>query len=151
MAQPVVSRLGRGAVGLDYGCGPVEGMKAALSGKEFIVDSYDPFFFPTRTLPKNHYDFLLCCEAAEHFFHPGREFRRMHQLLKPGGIIGIKSQLAVGREDFALWSYRRDPTHVVFYSEESVRWIGARFGWNLLHLDNSLWVFQLSSGGRNRA
>ena len=30
---------------------------------------------------------------------------------------------------FATWHYRRDPTHVVFYREETFAWLAAHFGW----------------------
>lgn len=137
-----------GALGLDYGCGPTEGMREALRPYDVRVVSYDPIFFPHEQLLKNRYDFLLCSEAAEHFFYPGEEFARMQSLLKEGGILGVSSQLAVPREKFAQWNYRRDYTHVVFYQEETVHWIARKFGWKLLQLANPIWIYQsLSSGG----
>src|SRR5262245_2953023 len=59
-ALPLVRLLPAGARGLDYGCGPTEGMKAVLSPQGFTVESYDPIFFPQEHLLKNSYDFLLC-------------------------------------------------------------------------------------------
>ncbi len=32
---------------------------------------------------------------------------------------------------FARWHYRRDPTHVVFYREETLRLLAARRGWEI--------------------
>jgi hypothetical protein len=139
LARPVVSLVNPGARGLDFGCGPVEGMKALLE-PDFFVDSYDPFFFPK--LSKGAYDFLLCCEAAEHFYAPSREFGRMDALLKRGAIIGISSQLVP--ENFSAWYYRRDPTHVSFYGEDTVQWIATNFGWQLLELRSPLWLLKKS-------
>lgn len=34
----------------------------------------------------------------------------------------------VDDEDFAQWHYRRDPTHVVFYREETLRYVAAQRG-----------------------
>jgi hypothetical protein len=141
IALPVVERVPKGSRGLDYGCGPTEGMKAALSEFSFSVESYDPIFFPREELLKNSYVFLLCSEAAEHFFFPGQEFARLDTLLKSGGFLGVSSRLAVSQEAFPLWSYRRDPTHVVFYNRETVHWIAQRFGWKLVQLDDPLWIF----------
>jgi hypothetical protein len=31
---------------------------------------------------------------------------------------------------FANWYYRQDPTHVVFYREETFKYIASRFGWH---------------------
>lgn len=140
-AEPVLAQVANGAVGLDYGCGPTEGMKELISPMGFSVDSYDPFFFP-RQLLKNHYDFVLCNEAAEHFFDPLVEFGRIDSTMKKGAVLGVSSQIAPWAQEFERWYYRRDPTHVVFYREGSVRWLAAHFGWELLRLESPLWVFR---------
>lgn len=145
-ALPIGEMLSPGAVGLDYGCGPTEGMKKVLSPLGFSVHSYDPIFFPDQfLLLKNHYDFLLCSEAAEHFFQPLSEFERMNTLLKEGGLLGVSSQLSTSDDKFEAWNYRRDPTHVVFYREKTVRWIAEKFGWELLKLENPLWILRKNS------
>jgi len=144
-ALPIGELLPEGASGLDFGCGPTEGMKRVLSPLGFTVESYDPIFFPRADLLKNRYDFLLCSEAAEHFFEPMSEFERMNQLLKPGGLIGVSSRLSTADEKFEGWTYRRDPTHVVFYREKTVRWLADHFGWELLKLENPLWILRKTS------
>ncbi len=142
-ALPIAALLEPGALGLDYGCGPTHGMENVLSPLGFSVDSYDPIFFPGKiSLLKNHYDFLLCSEAAEHFFEPCSEFERMNSLVKSGGYIAISSKLAARAEEFEAWTYRRDPTHVVFYQADSVKWIAGRMEWELLVLENPLWIFR---------
>ena len=141
LARPVVARVAKGAKGLDFGCGPTEGMRELLSPLGFSVDSYDPFFFP-RVLPKNHCNFALCSEAAEHFFQPDMEFAALHASLKKGAILGVSSQLWEGQGAFRDWYYRRDPTHVSIYRPETVRWIAKRFGWELLELSSPLWVLR---------
>lgn len=149
-ALSVADRLNLGAKGLDFGCGPVEGMKAILSPLGFSVESYDPIFFPRPELLKNSYDFILCSEVAEHFFSPGEEFARLCELLREGGFLAVSSRLAVSKEQFAQWNYRRDPTHVVFYQRETVEWIARKFDLRLLELNDPLWLLQKSSsGGRN--
>jgi len=140
-ALPIAALLVPGANGVDYGCGPTQGMKDILSPMEFSLDSYDPIFFPKTELLKNHYEFLICSEAAEHFFYPGEEFARMDSLVKRGGVIAISSKLAVRREDFETWPYRRDPTHVIFFQEKTVHWIAQKFAWQILKLESPLWLF----------
>lgn len=141
LAQPVERFLQPGAKGLDFGCGPTEGMKKVF-GPNFPVDSYDPFFFPQENLLKNRYDFVLCSEAAEHFFSPAKEFALFKTILNPHGVLGISSRLAVSRDRFASWNYGRDPTHVVFYQKETVEWIAQKFGWQLLELNDPIWIFR---------
>jgi 2-polyprenyl-3-methyl-5-hydroxy-6-metoxy-1,4-benzoquinol methylase len=117
-------------------------MRAVLSTHGFSVESYDPIFFPRADLLNFRYDFLLCCEAAEHFFYPDQEFARIHALLKPGGILAVSSRLAVPREEFAHWQYRRDPTHVIFFQQATVEWLAGRFQWEILQLESPLWLLR---------
>jgi hypothetical protein len=144
LAEPVVRHVTSGAKGLDFGCGPTRGMEKALHILGFSAESYDPIFFPQTELLNFHYDFLLCCEAAEHFFDPAKEFALFDRLLKPGGILGVSSKLAVGREEFANWTYRRDPTHVVFYQKETVEWLARKHEWKILELESPLWILKKS-------
>lgn len=141
-ALPVVEHLAPGAHGLDYGCGPTQGMTALLSPMGFSVESYDPFFFSDPGVLKNRYDFVLCSEAAEHFFSPRAEFEQLSTLVRRGGWLGVSSRLAVAQEKFADWWYRRDPTHVCFYAEETVHWIARKWGWRVERLEDPLWVLQ---------
>jgi hypothetical protein len=145
-ALPVVERLTAGAHGLDFGCGPTTGIETLLSARGFRVDSYDPIFLPRPELLNIRYDFALCCEAAEHFFSPALEFERLSRLVKPGGWLGVSSRLTVPQEEFAQWWYRRDPTHVCFYSAETVEWIAARWGWRVEELKDPLWLMQRLPG-----
>lgn len=142
LAGPVTKQLARGARGLDFGCGPSEGMRALLEARGFCVESYDPYFFPRPELLNFRYDFVLCSEAAEHFYFPAEEFARLDSLLLPGGWFGLRTLLLPSPEKFADWHYRRDPTHVVFYAAESLRWIAQRWGWRLHSLDSPIAVFQ---------
>ncbi|MGZ3670286.1 MAG: class I SAM-dependent methyltransferase [Bdellovibrionota bacterium] len=141
-ALPVVEHVRSGARGLDFGCGPSEGMKALLSPQGFSVESYDPYFFPQESLLNIRYDFLLCCEAAEHFFSPKKEFETLARLVEAGGWLGVSSELAPSREEFPQWWYRRDPTHVVFYRRETVEWIARSGGWRIEKLESPLWLLQ---------
>lgn len=90
---------------------------------------YDPFFAPDPAPLQEHYDFITCTEAAEHFHDPAREFERFDALLRPGGWLGLMTCFQTDDAQFARWHYRLDPTHVVFYRESTVRWLTRHFGW----------------------
>lgn len=141
LADPTLEGMSSESKGVDYGCGPTEGMKVLLEPKGFRINSFDPIFFPKYETLRSVYDFLLCSEAVEHFRNPGVEFARWKSLVREGGRIGVSSRLRVDDATFADWYYRKDPTHVVFYSSRTVDWIAARFGWRLLRLDSPLWIF----------
>lgn len=128
---------------LDFGSGPTEGMKALLESRGIEVRSYDPYFFPDRELLKISYEVVLCSEAAEHFFHPGEEFSLFTRMVEAGGVLGVSSQFyPEDNQAFGQWGYRRDPTHVCFYSAKTVRWIADRWGWDVLNINPPIWILR---------
>ena len=50
-------------------------------------------------------------------------------LLQKGGTLAIMTRFYGVEAPFAQWWYRRDPTHVCFYCEETMRWIASNRGW----------------------
>ena len=44
--------------------------------------------------------------------------------------------------DFGTWYYNNDPTHVFFYSLETLQWIKNEFGFSSLDVKKRLVVFQ---------
>ena len=129
LATPLAERLAAGARGLDYGSGPAPGMAALFERHGFRVTSWDPLFPSDTSALSGAYDFVTCSEVLEHIPQPNDALDRMASLLPRGGWIGIMTQFRRDEADFARWWYRRDPTHVCFYSEQTMRWIGARRGW----------------------
>ena len=142
LALPLQARLAPGAEGLDYGCGPGPTLSRMLSERGFPTADYDPFFAPDAALLERTYDFIACSETAEHFFDPAAEFARLARLLRPGGWLGIMTQLRRAEKPFAEWGYVRDPTHVTFYSAATLRWIARRQGWALEEPAPNVALFQ---------
>ena len=130
LADPLKERLEPASRGLDYGCGPGPGLAEMLREDGHQVAAYDPFFAPDRSMLAKRYDFIVCSEVVEHFHEPAREFALFDRLLKPGGWLGLMTCFRMEDSRFANWHYRRDPTHVVFYREETLRYLAARFGWS---------------------
>ncbi|TVQ32578.1 MAG: class I SAM-dependent methyltransferase [Phycisphaeraceae bacterium] len=128
LASPLLERLGAGCEGLDYGCGPGPALARMLEEAGHSVRLYDPFFQPDAGALERTYDFITCTETAEHFHTPRAEFERLAAMLRPGGALAVMTCFQTDDERFADWHYRRDPTHVVFYKEETFRRIGAMLG-----------------------
>lgn len=131
LADPLIACLAPGARGLDYGCGAVPALASMLTDAGFPAVGYDPFFAADDTLLDTRYDFVTCTEVLEHMHDPLRDLTRIDALLKPGGWLGLMTELRPPMADFARWHYHRDPTHVGFHSEASLRWLAARFGWQV--------------------
>ncbi len=130
-AAPLAARLPPGAEGLDYGCGPGPTLSLMLEERGHPMAVYDPFFAPDPAPLGRTYDFVTCTEAAEHFFRPGEELRRLDRLLRPGGWLAIMTGMPPEKIPIGSWRYARDPTHVCFYRPATMNWIAGHLGWAL--------------------
>jgi len=95
------------------------------------VTIYDPVFAPDTAALSATYDVITCTETAEHFHNPADDFARLNSLLRPGGVLAVMTCFQTDDEKFANWHYRQDPTHVVFYREQTFRFLADKFGWTL--------------------
>jgi SAM-dependent methyltransferase len=129
LAAPLLERIAPGSEGLDYGCGPGPALAGMLTAAGHRMQLFDPFFYPDISVLNRTYDFITCTEAAEHFHRPAAEFATLNRLLRPGGRLGIMTSFQTDDTRFADWHYRGDPTHVVFYREETLRYLANRFDW----------------------
>lgn len=130
LTKPLLERLPPGSCGLDYGCGPGPALAVMLREAGHDVALYDPFFHHDPAVLDNQYDFIACAEVIEHFHRPSEEFEKLNALLRPGGLVAVMTRFLSDDSTFAQWHYRRDPTHVVFYREQTLQRIAARFGWD---------------------
>lgn len=130
VADPLLTRLQPRSAGLDYGCGPGPALAAMLEEAGHAVTLYDPFYAPDMAVLERQYDFVTCTEVAEHFHDPAAEFGRLDTLLRPGGWLAVMTCFHTDDARFEGWQYRKDPTHVVFYREETMRWLAGRHGWH---------------------
>jgi 2-polyprenyl-3-methyl-5-hydroxy-6-metoxy-1,4-benzoquinol methylase len=126
----LIERAGPALEVLDFGCGEGPLIHYLLEPRGYKVNLYDHFFYPDRSVLQAKYDFVAAVEVVEHFYDPAREFELLKSLLKPKGRLGIMTEQCSEDTDFSTWHYRRDPTHVAFYSEASLRWVARRYAFN---------------------
>ncbi len=129
IAKALLARLRPGSHGLDYGCGPDSALAAMLREAGHHLALYDPLFYPDADALARQYDFITCSEVIEHFHRPFQEFAKLNAMLKSGGVLAIMTRFLTDSIDFQRWHYRRDPTHVVFYRELTLRKVADRFRW----------------------
>ena len=144
--QPIVKSILKSkqnsAVGLDFGAGTGPVIAELLQAKGYNINLYDPFFYPNKGVLNNTYDFIICCEVMEHFHTPNNEFGLLRKLLKPGGTLFCMTHLLPKKIDFRRWYYKNDPTHVIFYSEENIKWIKSNFNFSEATIEDRLIVFE---------
>lgn len=148
---PLSRVLSPGARGLDYGCGPGPAVSVMLGELGFEVTNYDPFYADDKTALETTYDFVTCTETVEHFGNPGPEWDRLAGLVGEGGLLGVMTSLRAEGTEFSSWRYKDDPTHVCFYSAETLRWIACRYGLVVGFYGDSAAIFRKREGSRVRA
>jgi len=131
LAGPLIGILPLNSSGLDYGCGPGPALGAMLEEAGHTMALFDPIFRNDERVLNEQYDFIVCTETAEHFHAPATEFQRMNTMLRPGGLLAVMTCFQTDDEKFAHWHYRADPTHVVFYREETFRVLANIYDWRI--------------------
>lgn len=117
--DPINERLKKGQRGLDFGCGPGPTLSKMFDENSHQMDIYDPYYFPHTEVFGRTYDFITMSEVAEHLSDPNTVFNQLIKMLKPGGILGVMTQLVPLTQEFKDWHYKNDPTHIVFYQQKS--------------------------------
>lgn len=114
-----------GDTGLDFGSGKGSALAKLLEDANFEITRYDPAFFQNPDALKKKYNFVYTCEVVEHLFEPGAVFKALKSLLIPNGFLAVMTHLYNDQINFKDWYYRKDPTHVSFYSRKSFEWIAS--------------------------
>ena len=144
---PIVNEVCRSfdsnSKGLDFGAGSGPVISKLLTDKGYRMSLWDPFFHFDESVLNDRYDFIVCCETMEHFHNPFKEFELMRNLLKSGGKLCCMSEILPKDISFDNWYYKNDPTHIVFYSEENLKWIKENIGFSEVRIDGRLIVFEL--------
>ncbi|MBQ0720370.1 MAG: class I SAM-dependent methyltransferase [Gammaproteobacteria bacterium] len=127
LSKPLIQALEPASRGLDFGCGPGPTLSLMLQEQGHSVDLYDPFYAPDKSVFSRQYDFVTSTEVLEHLRAPGHELNRLWALLRPGGVLALMTKRVIDKTAFARWHYKNDPTHIVFFSEQTFHWLGKQW------------------------
>lgn len=137
---------------LDYGCGYEPVLKTLLSREGYLVDGYDLNFFPQCDFQPG-YDLIISVETFEHFKEPGKEIDKLVSLLSASRYIAVMTRFYPGEKklvsEFKNWYYKRDPSHIAFYSPETFSWIAEAKGFKIVfNNEKDFVILQLSPDTR---
>lgn len=127
---------------LDYGCGPTAFFSKMLAEQSFKAANYDIFYFSDQVPLQTSYDVITSTEVWEHFHDPLAEITQLLKILKTFGLLTVMTSAHPGARLFPDWQYRRDLTHVIFFSERTMRWIADQFELDLIKAQTPYWIFQ---------
>lgn len=140
--KPMNERLKPGSSGLDFGSGPGPALHLMFMGKGHRMNIYDPFYANNPEVFDETYDFITATEVAEHLFRPGEELNCLWNCLHPGGYLGIMTKRLTDGLNFPDWHYRRDDTHVAFYSAHTFEWLAELWNASLELIGDDVAIFQ---------
>ncbi len=147
---PMQERINPNSYGLDFGSGPGPTLSVMFEEAGHTMGLYDPFYASDNEVLNSRYDFITASEVLEHLHDPKEDLALLWSLLKPGGWLGVMTKLARDQAAFSQWHYISDPTHVCFFSKQTMEWLAKL--WNsspvfvasdvILFRKNRSWVSQ---------
>lgn len=125
---------------LDFGSGPGPVLAEILKQKKLNVDCYDKFYQPKKIYENQIYDLITSTEVFEHLQDPLETLKLFKTHLAPGGLIAIMTLFHKNdTATFLDWWYRRDPTHITFYTPRSFEVLAQMCGLKVIkHDDNRI-------------
>lgn len=144
ISDAMTPHLKRGSQGLDFGCGRTTVLSELLEKNDFKVDTYDLYFFPREEVWGKKYDFIVLSEVIEHLATPYETMKRLSSLLSSSGMIFVKTKMyPKNPSDFKRWFYKRDKTHVQFFSDESFSFLAKELSLNAFEkIGEDLYLFK---------
>lgn len=140
--SPLSEVIPPNSFGLDYGSGPGPTLSVMFEEAGYRMNIYDPFYAQDSDVLQKQYDFITTTETVEHFYSPAEEFKKLWDLLKPGGFLGIMTLMLPNPEEFSSWHYIKDDTHVAFYSQKTFRWLADLWSAKLTFHGNRVIILQ---------
>jgi hypothetical protein len=140
--NPLQKFLTVGQGGIDFGSGPGPALQKMIQQRGFHCEIYDPYYASNTAVLGRKYDFAVSTEVVEHFNFPRQAWMQLLSLVKPGGYLGVMTQFHPGGEEvaafFEKWWYARDPAHVCFYSEKTLRGTLESAGFEILEIHSPI-------------
>jgi SAM-dependent methyltransferase len=135
--RAVTPWAGEARTALEFGCGPGPVLKVLLERMGFVVDVYDPHFAPDKVYEGKQYDLITSTEVVEHLSDPLPVLALLRDHLAPGGTLALMTQFhANNPAHFQNWHYRREPTHIAFFTHQTFDVIAEALGLEILWRDD---------------
>lgn len=126
---------------LEFGCGPGPVLANMLENFGKRVTCYDPYFFPNDRYSSQKYDLITATEVFEHLSSPLAVLNHLKSLLKPDGYIAIMTHFHPNNPiEFETWWYRRDPTHIGFFTTKTFDILAANLSLHVKATDGERFV-----------
>ncbi|WP_041962723.1 class I SAM-dependent methyltransferase [Sulfurospirillum cavolei] len=121
---------------LDFGSGPTPVLSELLHRRNVRVDCYDKWYQPQKIYTDRIYDGITSTEVFEHLDDPIAILNELTVHVHQGGIVALMTLFHPKMQaDFFQWWYRRDPTHITFYTPKTIEIMAKRCGFEMIKTD----------------
>ena len=129
---------------LDFGCGKGPVLAELLRQKGLDVDQYDLYFYPEKVYENKKYDLITSTEVFEHLKEPIAILKVLVNALNSNGYIILMTQFPPKEdENFLKWWYRRDITHIGFFTPKSFEIMAEKVGLKVIKtMNENIVIFQ---------
>ena len=142
LLNPLQERIPKSACGLDFGSGPGPTVSLMLEERGYSVDLYDKFYDRNDAVFDKQYDFITASEVVEHLRQPLTELSRLMGLLKSNGVFAIMTEILTSQIDFNQWYYKKDPSHIGFFSEKALSYLAEKWQAELYVISERVVIFK---------
>jgi len=129
---------------LEFGCGSGPVLAELLRRRSLAVDIYDLYFYPEKVYEGKKYDLITSTEVFEHLKKPMKVLNMLVEHTAKNGYIVLMTKFPPKDDkEFLAWWYRRDVTHISFFTPKSFELMALKVGLKVLKtIDNNIVVFQ---------
>ena len=123
---------------LDFGSGPEPVLIQVLNRDyKFKTEYYDLHYAPEKVYENKVYDVIVSTEVIEHINEPLASFKMLVEHLNDQGILAFMTLYHLNDDEhFSDWWYRRDQTHISFFTLKTLKYIAKECGCEVVFTDH---------------
>ncbi|CAA6816578.1 MAG: Putative methyltransferase associated with DUF414 [uncultured Sulfurovum sp.] len=129
---------------LEFGSGPGPVLSKLLEDRGLEVDIYDLYYSPLKVYETKKYDLITSTEVFEHLQKPLEVLELLGEHTNDNGYIVLMTKFPPKDDKvFLAWWYRRDPTHISFFTPKSFEIMAKKVGLKVLKtINENIVIFQ---------
>lgn len=140
ITDPIKKRVEKNDIGLDFGCGPGPILKCIL--KEYQILEFDPYFKNDINIYSKKWNYVISTEVIEHLKNPYKVIEKIWNTITNNGYLFLMTQLYNNEIEFKSWYYKGDPTHIVFFTKDSFKWLGNKLDAEVKFIDKDIIILK---------
>ena len=145
VSSPVMQCVSKGSKGLDFGSGPGPTLSLIFEEAGYKMNIYDIFYAKDDKVLEQRYDFITSTEVVEHLYKPKEVLDGLWSILNEKGLLCLLTQVYPQKEKFVQWYYKNDPTHVCFFSFETMQYLADSWQSDLEIIGKDVFIFKKKS------